>query len=294
MALHQQFLLHLDRHFSGFFKEEIQILGTSVLPGSAISQAYLVDTTKGRFFMKRNAALFGLDFFEKEARGLDMLANAGAMKVPRPLFDGKYHQEIYVVMEWLEKGQPNPDFWQDFGRSLATLHQISAPQFGLDYNNYIGKIPQSNQHHPQWHEFYADERILKLVRRAVDHKLLAPSYISLADQLCAKLSDLIPEEKPALLHGDLWNGNFMAGKNGKVAIFDPAIYYGHREMDLAMSMLFGGFDQAFYDAYQEASPLAPAFESRLRVHQLYPLLVHLLLFGGHYRKDVERILENYS
>lgn len=244
--------------------------------------------------MKRNAALFGHDFFEKEAKGLDMLANAGAMKVPRPLFDGKYHQEIYVVMEFLERGQSQPDFWEDFGRSLATQHQISAAQYGLDYNNYIGKIPQSNQRHNEWTDFYTEERILKLTKRAVDHLLLDPTYGAKAEKLCGKLNTLIPKEKPALLHGDLWNGNFMVWQNGHVAIFDPAPYYGHREMDLAMSTLFGGFEPGFYNGYQQAYPLQPGFAEREKIHQLYPLLVHLLLFGGHYRNDVESILDSFE
>ncbi|MGB4770343.1 MAG: fructosamine kinase family protein [Chitinophagaceae bacterium] len=294
MPIHQQFTHHLELCFSAFFKELITIQSLAPLTGSAISQPFLVNTSKGKFFMKRNAALFGLDFFEKEAKGLDMLANAGAMKVARPLFDGKYHQEIYVVMEFLEKGQPQPDFWENFGSSLAAQHQMTHTQYGLDYNNYIGKIPQSNHWHQQWSDFYAEERILKLTRRAVDHHLLDPGYASKAENLCGKLSSLIPVEKPALLHGDLWNGNFMVWQNGHVAIFDPAPYYGHREMDLAMSKLFGGFEPAFYEGYQQAFPLQPGFAEREKIHQLYPLLAHLLLFGGHYRKDVETILENFG
>lgn len=288
----QQFIHHLEQCFSSFFKEVITIHSLAPLTGSAISQPFLVNTSKGKFFMKRNAALFGLDFFEKEAKGLDMLANAGAMKVARPLFDGKYHQEIYVVMEFLERGQPQPDFWENFGRALATQHQITDALYGLDYNNYIGKIPQCNQRHAQWADFYAEERILKLTRRAVDHHLLDATHAKKAENICKTLTSLIPVEKPALLHGDLWNGNFMVWQNGHVAIFDPAPYYGHREMDIAMSKLFGGFEPAFYEGYQQALPLQPGYSEREKIHQLYPLLVHLLLFGGHYRNDVESILDS--
>jgi fructosamine-3-kinase len=292
MPMPQQFIHHLEQCFSSFFKDVITIHSLAPLTGSAISQPFLVNTSKGKFFMKRNAALFGLDFFEKEAKGLDMLANAGAMKVARPLFDGKYHQEIYVVMEFLERGQPQPDFWENFGRALATQHQITDTLYGLDYNNYIGKIPQCNQRHAQWADFYAEERILKLTRRAVDHHLLDATHAKKAENICKTLTSLIPEEKPALLHGDLWNGNFMVWQNGHVAIFDPAPYYGHREMDIAMSKLFGGFEPAFYEGYQQALPLQPGYSEREKIHQLYPLLVHLLLFGGHYRNDVESILDS--
>jgi fructosamine-3-kinase len=293
MPLHHAFVQHLDQRFTEFFKEDIRIISTAPIEGSAISQAFIVDTSRGSFFMKLNAALFGHDFFEKEAMGLATLANAGAMKVARPLFDGKFHQQIFVVMELLEKGNMDNDFWEDFGRALATQHQHSNDAFGLDYNNYIGKIPQCNKMHNSWNTFYAEERILKMVHRAHKHKLLEIEHVEEAEKICNRFSELIPEEKPALLHGDLWNGNFMVYKTGKVAIFDPAIYYGHREMDLAMSRLFGGFDTRFYQAYEEISPLHPGYTERQSLLQLYPLLVHLLLFGGHYHKEVTETLKMY-
>lgn len=267
---------------------------SSSVPGSAISQAYLLHTSKGPFFMKLNSALFGLDFFEKEAMGLDLLANAGAMKVARPLFDGRSHQQIYVVMEYLEKGEPAPDFWEDFGRRLAVLHRNTQAQFGLHYHNYIGKIPQNNTPHHDWNAFYAEERILRLVHRALTQGLLDPSHASQAERICARLGEFLPEENPALLHGDLWNGNYMVQAGGRVALFDPATYYGNREMDIAMSRLFGGFDDRFYAAYGEAWELQPGYAGREPLLQLYPLMVHLLLFGGHYRDEVTGILGRFS
>lgn len=294
MPFHQSLTTHLQEALSSFFKEPVALHSSTPVAGSAISQAFLLQTGKGPFFMKLNSALFGHDFFEKEARGLDMLANAGAMKVARPLFDGMFHQQIYVVMEFLEQGSPTPDFWEDFGRSMAALHGNTAEQHGLEYNNYIGKIPQCNQQHRSWHDFYAQERILKLTGRALKHKLLDTAHMTAAENICKRLGSLIPEEKPALLHGDLWNGNFMVYKTGKVAVFDPAAYYGHREMDIAMSRLFGGFDKRFYQAYEEAWPLQPGYTERESLLQLYPLLVHLLLFGGHYRDEVVEIMEQFS
>lgn len=293
MPLHHAFVQHLNQRFTEFFKEDIRINSTAPLEGSAISQAFIVDTTKGSYFMKLNAALFGHDFFEKEAMGLATLANAGAMKVARPLFDGKFHQQIFVVMEFLEGGHPDEDFWEDFGRALAAQHGHSSEQFGLEYHNYIGKIPQCNTMHHSWQAFYAEERILKMVHRAHKHKLLSVEHVEEAEHICNKLAMLLPEEKPALLHGDLWNGNFMVYKTGKVAIFDPAVYYGHREMDIAMSKLFGGFHNRFYEAYEEALPFQPGYDEREALLQLYPLLVHLLLFGGHYHNKVAETLKKY-
>ena len=294
MHLNPPFVQHISETFTGFFKENITVSEVTRVEGGDINQTFIILTSKGKFFLKLNSALFGHDFFEKEARGLATLANAGALKVPRPLFDGKFHQQIYLVMEYLEKGTAGTDFWRDFGRSIASLHRNSAEQYGLDYNNYIGKIHQQNNHCSGFAEFYASQRIMPLVNKALKHKMLQPADINTAEKLCAKFSHIIPEEKPALLHGDLWKGNFMVAANGHAAVFDPAIYYGHREMDLAMTKLFGGFDNDFYKAYDEAYPLQPGFEERTEILQLYPLLVHLLLFGGPYINSVRTILEKFS
>jgi fructosamine-3-kinase len=294
MLFSPNFQSHLTERFSDFFKEPVTVSNGSSVPGGDISQTYLIETTKGNFFVKINAALFGLDFFEKEARGLATLANAGTMKVPRPLFDGKFHQQIYLVMEHLERGLPRDDFWEDFGASLAAMHQHSRDQFGLDYDNYIGKLHQANDSRPTWHEFYSSQRIMPLIYKAERNKVLLPENVHDAEKFCAKLSSLIPEEKPALIHGDLWKGNYMVYKDGKAAIYDPSIYYGHREMDLAIARLFGGFDEKFYLAYEQAYPLQPGHYERVDIFQLYHLLVHLLLFGSHYRSLVCETLKKYA
>jgi fructosamine-3-kinase len=293
MQLNSSFTQHITETFTGFFKEEITLSDIRRVEGGDINQTFLVMTSKGKFFLKLNSALFGHDFFEKEARGLATLANAGALKVPRPLFDGKFHQQIYLVMEYLEKGSPAVDFWTDFGTSMARLHRQTAAQYGLDYPNYIGKIHQQNNQCSSFAEFYFSQRIMPLVNKAIKHKMLREEDLRDAENLCARLAEIIPEEKPALLHGDLWKGNFMALANGYAAIFDPAIYYGHREMDIAMTRLFGGFDEGFYEAYNNAFPLQPGFEERLNILQLYPLLVHLLLFGGEYYHSVRNILQKF-
>lgn len=294
MLINQAFQNHLSDCFTDFFKEPCRVQQAEYVPGGDISQTYILHTDKGNFFVKLNAALFGLDFFEKEARGLATLANAGTLKVPRPLFDGKFHQQIYVVMEYLLKGNPSEDFWEDFGRSLAGMHRHTRTEHGLDYNNYIGKLHQSNQSCSNWHEFYATQRIMPLVHRAEKNRMITADVVQLAENLCGKLSSLIPEEKPALLHGDLWKGNFLVHETGKAAIFDPSISYGHREFDLAITRLFGGFDDKFYQAYDEAYPLSPGHEERQELFQLYHLLAHLCLFGGHYHGLVVEIIKKYQ
>jgi fructosamine-3-kinase len=294
MSLHPQFINHLEERFIDFFKEQTKITSYLPIQGGDINQCFLLETSRGKYFMKVNASLFGLDFFEKEARGLVILANAGALRVPRPLFDGKFHQQVYLVMEFLEKGNPAPSFWQNFGESMAALHQNTQEQFGLPFQNYIGRLHQTNNTHEKWSEFYKHERIFYLLEKARKRNLLTSEETTLAEKLCEKFDQIIPEEKPALLHGDLWKGNFIAQENGLAAVFDPAVYYGHREMDLAMARLFGGFDTTFFEAYQNTFPIQPGWMERMEIFQLYPLMVHLLLFGGPYHTQVVSILRKFA
>jgi fructosamine-3-kinase len=133
-----------------------------------------------------------------------------------------------------------------------------------------------------------------LVYKAKERQLLDTADVEAAETLCGRLPELVPEEQPALLHGDIWSGNYLVTESGEPAVFDPSVYYGHRETDLAMTRLFGGFDQRFYSSYQESWPLQAGWEQRVPIFQLYPLLVHLLLFGGQYRGQVTEILKKFS
>lgn len=292
--LSESLLEHLQQRFTDFFSSPTVIHHYQAVYGGDMNKCFMLRTDKGDFFIKVNASLFGLDMFEKEARGLLQLANARSIKVPMPLFDGKFHQQIFLVIEYIESGQPSDNFWERFGESIAQLHSCSSEQFGLDYNNYIGKLTQSNQQHSLWIDFYATERILPLIKKAYENGLLHKEHVSDAERICDKFNDIFSDEPPALVHGDLWKGNFVTGTNGQAAIFDPAVYYGNREMDIAMSLLFGGFDEKFYNAYNYYYPLKSGWQNRVPLCQLYPLLVHLLLFGGDYRANVIEILEKYK
>lgn len=294
MNLHPNFVRHLEERFSEFFQAPLTLTDTIPVQGGDINQCFRLETSRGAFFMKVNASLFGLDFFEKEARGLILLANTGAIHVPRPLFDGKFHQQVYLVMEALERGAAGQDFWETFGHSMAALHGHHADRFGLEYPNYIGKMHQDNTWLDQWHNFYANQRIMCNVYKAKERQLLDIAEVEMAENFCSKLQEIIPAEKPSLLHGDLWSGNYIATTDGLPAVFDPAVYFGHRETDIAMARLFGGFDSRFFSAYQEAWPLQPGWEERMPVFQLYPLLIHLLLFGGKYRNLVAETLRKFS
>jgi fructosamine-3-kinase len=195
-----------------------------------------------------------------------------------------------LLLEFLER-EGSQD-WNLAGTLLARLHRNTAREFGLDHNNYIGSLSQSNTFHPTWSEFFAMERILPQIKMARDAGAVDRTLASAAERFCSKLNEIFPDEKPALLHGDLWSGNFFFSTKGP-SIFDPAVYYGHREMDLAMTKLFGGFDDDFYSGYENEFPLEKNWRARTDLCNLYPLLVHVNLFGGGYVRDVVAILTSF-
>jgi fructosamine-3-kinase len=261
--------------------------------GGDINETFILYSGKGRLFLKLNNK-DSAGMFEKEYKGLEILGNTKAITVPRPFFTGSAAGHICLVMECIEKGKAASDFWQVFGAQLAALHKNSNEYFGLDHHNYIGSLAQRNERHDSWATFYAEQRILFLVRKAFDEKKCDINDTRAAERLCNKLGALFPAEQPALLHGDLWSGNYLTGHTGMPVIFDPAVYYGHREMDIGMSLLFGGFDTSFYEHYNEAWPMEKHWRQRTDLTQLYPLLVHLILFGGHYYHPVKDTLKKYS
>jgi protein-ribulosamine 3-kinase len=190
--------------------------------------------------------------------------------------------------------QKKTNYWKDFAQKLAQLHKNTAPIFGLDHDNYIGSLPQSNRQTQKWTDFFISQRLEPLVTKAVASGLLDSQTAQRFDRLFSKLDQLIPEEKPALLHGDLWSGNVMTDEHGEVCLIDPAVYYGHREVDLAFSTLFGAFHGEFYEAYNEAFPLEKGWKQRIDLFNLYPLLVHLILFGRSYYHQVISTLEKFT
>lgn len=270
-----------------------KIIAIQAVTGGDINDAFQLQTNIGTYFIKLNAASLR-DMFEKEHKGLSLLRNTGTIQVPEPIAFGTLHDLQFLVTKFLHRGVITGESWSRFARQLAALHRHTSPSFGLDHDNYIGSLPQQNLQMDSWAAFYAEQRILFLIRMAFDNKLCDRKDLQMADRLCHRLDDVYPTEQPALLHGDLWGGNYMFTLDGNAAIFDPAVYYGHREMDLAMTLLFGGFDQQFYSFYHEAFPLEHGWKARTDVSQLYPLLVHLNLFGGHYYNSVQQILKKYQ
>jgi protein-ribulosamine 3-kinase len=268
---------------------ETDILSFSSVGGGSINACFRIETGKGIFFLKENKVNVFPGMFEAEKKGLAILKQANVFVVPQIFSIDEEESFSTLLMEWLERTTGN---WGDAGKKLAQLHKNTSATFGLDHDNYIGSLPQSNTQHTTWSEFYASQRILPQLKLARDHKKIDATLVTKGENFCRALNEIFPVEAPALLHGDLWSGNFFFSTKGP-AIFDPAVYYGHREMDLAMTKLFGGFDDAFYEGYEEAFPLEKSWKSRTDFCNLYPLLVHVNLFGGSYANDVKTILEGF-
>lgn len=265
--------------------------------GGDINQAALVTfTDESQYFVKYNSNS-NRDMFEKEAFGLKLLKRDSInIHIPE-VIDYGYLEEIhtgYLLMEYISTGRENADFFERFGRELATLHKITNQQYGLDHDNYIGRLPQSNQQHDNWLDFFIQERIEPQLKMAQDSHRLPQSISQKFENLYAKLPDIFPDEPASLLHGDLWSGNYLCSNKQEVVLIDPAVYFGHREMELAFTQLFGGFGSRFYDAYHETFPLQPGFRARKDIYNLYPLLVHTNLFGGGYAGSVTGIISQYA
>ncbi len=271
----------------------ISVSGIEPVHGGDINQAYCLRGQETNYFLKVNDAHRYPNMFAKEAAGLNALRDDSIITVPQVIKYGSAGQQEYLLLEWMETGRAKNDCWEKFGEALASMHQQVQPYFGWKEDNYIGSLPQRNTQQSSWAAFYSECRIIPLVKWLFDSGAFSKQDVATAETLCKKLEHLFPAEAPALLHGDLWSGNYMIAADGYACIFDPAVYYGHREMDFGMTKLFGGFDPRFYQAYHETYPLQKDWIKRLPLTQLYPLLVHAVLFGGHYIGNARGIMREF-
>lgn len=264
------------------------VVATAPLAGGDIATATKLRLSNGATAVMKTLPHAPPGFFEREAAGLRWIGEVdGGVHVPEVL---GVDQECLVIA-WVEPGRSNADTAADFGRALATTHGAGAPAYGLDTDGFIGRLPLPNRGAPTWAEFYATRRVLPYLKLARDRGHVTEEEAATVEAVVPRLADLVPEEGPARLHGDLWNGNVLWGQDptggtpgvGRVSVIDPAAYGGHRETDLAMLAMFGlPHLPRVLDAYQEVAPLAEGWEDRVGVHQLFPLLVHACLFGGGY------------
>jgi len=257
--------------------------------GGCINQGYAVSNGEQTYFVKLNQAS-QIEMFEAEAMGLQQMHDTQTIRIPQPLCCGIADCSSYIAMEWLEFGRGDSQAWQRMGEKLAAMHQAKgAEQFGWDRNNTIGSTPQLNPWTENWSEFFAEHRIgyqLRLAKRRGGRFPDTGRAIAAVREI---LRDRQP--KPSLVHGDLWSGNAACTADGEPVILDPATYWGDREVDLAMTELFGGFPAAFYRGYNATWPLDRGYERRKTLYNLYHILNHFNLFGGGYGSQASRILD---
>jgi fructosamine-3-kinase len=256
--------------------------------GGDINVAWRAELADGRtVFVKTNASP-PAGMFVAEAHGLRWLAAPGVVRVPQVIG----HDEHALVLEWLEPGAQGRDTAAELGRNLAALHRAGAPCFGLDAPSFIATIPQDNTPAATWDELWIERRLRPMVERAIALGRGPARWRTAVDQLAKRATELAPDEPPARLHGDLWSGNVLVS-GGAPVLVDPAVYGGPREVDLAMLALFGGLSPRVIAAYEARAPLAPEWKGRVRLWQVYPLLVHAVLFRGSYVDAAEAAMRAY-
>ncbi len=264
------------------------------LHGGDVAIAFGVDLTDGRRVFVKSHRSPPPGFFSTEAAGLAWLADAGAVDVPTVLAVSDQPPAL-LALSWIEPGAPLPSTDEDLGRRLAALHRAGAPCFGREDRRTTGSRGLPNDPTATWIEFYASQRLLPLARLAADAGALAPPTIDRLVALAGRLDEVGgPAEPPARLHGDLWAGNRIVGAGGRSWLIDPAAHGGHREFDLAMMRLFGGFGADCFAAYADDFPLAEGWAERVALHQIAPLVVHAIKFGGGYVGAATRAIERYA
>jgi fructosamine-3-kinase len=260
--------------------------------GGCINECLRWESSEGSLFVKV-APAGRLSMFEAEAKGLGELAAAGACRVPRVLGSGTVAGSAFLALEWIDFRSTSARAEVLLGEQLAMQHRVTAPRFGWSRDNRIGSTDQHNDWDADWAHFYAERRLryqLDLADRNGHGGRLTDRGRLVCERLGAFFASYRPV--PSLLHGDLWGGNWAATPSGQPVIFDPAVYFGDREADIAMTRLFGGFGPSFYAAYERSWPLDQGAWTRLPLYNLYHVLNHLNLFGGGYRAQAERMIDD--
>lgn len=276
-------------HISQATSTEFKISHRRPVGGGSVNQAYALVDGDRAYFAKLNQANQA-SMFEVEALGLKQIANTHTIRVPRPICWGTADSSAYIVLEWLDFGYGTHQAWETMGQQLAAMHRVTSPKgFGWEQENTIGFMPQVNPWTDDWTHFFRDHRIgyqLQLAHKRGGH---FPRESELLAAIPELLADHQPE--PSLVHGDLWSGNAAVTKLGEPVILDPATYFGDREVDIAMSELFGSFPSDFYRAYNDAYPLEPGYERRKILYNLYHIINHFNQFGGGYESQANRMID---
>lgn len=283
------FFSQIAEEISQVTGEKFQVENRRSVSGGCINQGYSLTGNGYTYFVKINQAS-QLGMFEAEALGLKEMGETRTIRIPQPICWGIAENSSYIVLEWLEFGQGSTQSWEQMGRNLAAMHKAGeASKFGWERNNTIGSTPQINTWTDNWADFFAEHRIgyqLQLAKRRGGN---FPDQSQLVGVVRDFLADRQPQ--PSLVHGDLWSGNVAVTDSGEPVILDPATYYGDREVDIAMTELFGGFPAAFYRGYNQIWALEEGYQQRKTLYNLYHILNHFNLFGGGYSSQANRMIQ---
>lgn len=266
-----------------------KIIRQRPVSGGSICQSQYIQTTRGLSYFVKSLATPVNQLFYAEALGLKTIKNSGAIRVPEVFAQ----TDQMLILEYLAPVGATDSYWSNFGRQLAAMHLQPVLNFGFEIDNFCGRTPQTNPITTNGHEFFAQHRLIHQSRLALDRNLFSSQDYDRIIQLCDRLPELVPEQKPALVHGDLWSGNVFCTRLNTPVIFDPACYRGWAESDIAMTQLFGTFPNLFYDSYQEVNPLQANWRDRMMLYNLYHLLNHLNLFGRGYYSQVKQVTLRY-
>ena len=286
---------YLNQYISDQLKSPVSSLKFHLIGGGSINDTYQVLTnTHTKFFLKVNSATKFPQLFQKEKNGLEFLNNQKIFHIPSVIVCDEIGDYQLLLLGWIEGGLRTEQFWQKFGKLLATMHHVRHRYFGFEEDNYMGALPQLNDQYNNWVEFFVHCRLRPQIEMATVSRLLQTKHLDAFENLYQELENIFSDEQSSLLHGDLWSGNFMCDQNSDPVLIDPAVYFGHRSMDLAMTTLFGGFERAFYECYNYHFPFPKNYREQWDVCNLYPLLIHLNLFGEGYLGQVERTLSRFQ
>lgn len=269
-----------------------KIISNSAVSGGSIANSFVIQTESGKKYFVKTYGNNNI-ILHNEANGLKELAFQNGIRIPKIIATNNE----FLILEYIETGKKPKDFFASFGGQFARLHKTTENQFGFYENNFIGSTPQINL--PQkdnWVDFFWENRLLFQFKLAEQNGYVNSEFRNQFNKLEKIFPSILDgtKEPPTLLHGDLWSGNFMVDENSSPVLIDPAVYYGHREADLAMTKMFGGFDSEFYSAYNEESPLSDNWEYRISLYMLYHVLNHLNLFGSVYYSQVISIIKKYT
>lgn len=275
------------------YKTGLTFLKSRTISGGDIGAAHKLQTKSAVFFLKIYSGPHAKAMTDAEITGLRTIADTNTIKTPNLVHSDRFEQSAYLLMEFIEPKRPDANDYAKLGKKLGLLHRTPQDFFGFKNDNFIGRLPQPNVQADNWATFYATERLGKQLQLSESKGLLRAEEVPNSALLIQVLKRYTLNIKPALLHGDLWGGNYIIGTTGEPYLIDPAVYYGHSEVDVAMTRLFGGFSPDFYQAYHSIVPKSKHYDACMDLYQLYYLLVHLNLFGRSYYGQVKRLLERY-